>query len=59
MYHTVRVSLARKGLVPYGKCFCSVGMKLLLFRVEQKGGAPRETEDKYSTVIFHTQWGEM
>ena len=53
--HTLRKR--RKGLVPYGKRFCSVGMQLLLLRVELKGGAPRETEDKHSTVIF--QWGEL
>ena len=55
--HTLRKR--RKGLVPYGRHFCSVGMQLLLLRVELKDGAQRETEDKHSTVIFHTQWGEM
>ena len=40
-------------------CTTSSGMQLLLLRVELKGGAPRETGDKHSTVIFHTQWGDM
>ena len=55
--HTLRKR--RKGLVPYGRRFCSVGMQLLLLRVELKGGAQRETGDKHSTVFFHTQRGGM
>ena len=34
--------MRRKGLVPYGRCFCSVGMQLLLLWVELKSGAQRE-----------------
>ena len=49
----------RKGLVPYGKRFCSVGIQSLLLWVELKGGSPCETGDKHSTVVFHTQWEEL